>query len=206
MAKQLTYCVCQGFNTSCYLILTVDNTVPILQSVHWLQSKTTWAVSGYSLICSTTSLLGDTKIVVILYMRQIHTFTLSTSSNRLNYNPSLKKFYHFLCYKNGILRGLGKSRGYLGCPQAKAKLNFASQKMEQDSVMARKKEEQIQDWKLRKQLWIGVTLEGGLLFCCHWGGGGLLNIASFFLFWSFCHPPAAPSPAVILPVYIPLKE
>lgn len=88
---------------------------------------------------------GDTKIVVILYMRQIHTFTLSTSSNGLNYNPSLKKFHHFLCYKNGILRGLGKTRGYLGCPQAKAKLNFASQKMEQDSVMTRKKEEQIQD-------------------------------------------------------------
>lgn len=52
-----------------------------------------------------------------------------------------KKFYYLLFYANGILNGLGKTRGYLGCPQAKAKLNFASQKMGQDSVKTRKIEE-----------------------------------------------------------------
>lgn len=34
-----------------------------------------------------------------------------------------------LCNENCIHRGLGKNRGYLGCPETKAKFNFAAPKM-----------------------------------------------------------------------------
>lgn len=72
-----------------------------------------------------------------VHVRQVHT-GVQTVTDWITINLQ-KKFYNLLCNENCIHRGLGKTRGYWGCPEAKAKFNFV-RKYSQATVRIRRME------------------------------------------------------------------